>query len=302
MKPDLHNKPRIPQGWLRALLFSIFYFTLVAVTGLLLKQVQQQPVAGNDTTTVAAGTPYLMFIVQAIISIAAVWIFRKLIDRRSFESIGFSIDKNGMHAGTGFFMGVLLLCTGTSILYFSKNLVWTDISFNGNDLFISLGLMVIIAFYEEIVFRGYILNNLLQSANKWLALLISAIIFALAHTTNPFFSVIGASNIFLAGILLGLNYIYTKNLWFGIMLHFTWNFVQGPILGYEVSGMNLQSLFQHQVQGSILLTGGKFGFEGSLVATLLCILAAAALVWVYEKKYTSSPADKKPDTTVSNQA
>ena len=206
-------------------------------------------------------------------------------DRRSFESMGFGMVNNGAHAGAGFFLGVFLLCTGTCVLFFTKNLLWTDIGFNGNDLFISFGLMVIVAFYEEIVFRGYVLNNLLESFNKWIALIVSALLFAVAHLANPNFSLVAAFNILLAGILLGLNYIYTKNLWFAIMLHFSWNFFQGPILGYEVSGMPLKSLLLHDTQGSELLTGGKFGFEGSLVATVLQLAAIASLVWVYEKQY-----------------
>jgi len=290
MKPERHNKPLVPYGWLRVILFVAFYFALLLVAGFILAYVQKKSPATTDKNTAAGSISYLLFIVNAVVSVAAVWLFRKIIDRRSFESMGFSMDKNGAHAGTGFFLGIFLLCAGTCILYFSKNLQWTDISFNGNDLFISFGLMVIVAFYEEIVFRGYILNNLLESVNKWLALIISAFIFTLAHISNPDFSIVGAVNILLAGILLGLNYIYTRNLWFSIMLHFTWNFFQGPILGYEVSGMPLKSLLQHVIQGSELVTGGKFGFEGSLVATLLYILAISAFIWVYEKKYALSPS------------
>ena len=145
--------------------------------------------------------------------------------------------------------------------------------------------MLIVAFYEEVVFRGYILNNLLASVNKWLALLITAILFALAHSANPDFSIIPAINIFLAGILLGINYIYTKNLWFAIMLHFSWNFFQGPILGYKVSGLNMQSLLERELQGNVFFTGGNFGFEGSILATLLYTAACITLVCVYEKKY-----------------
>jgi uncharacterized protein len=295
MKPELNNKPLVPYGWLRVILFVAFYFALLLIAGFILVYVQKKSPATTDKNIATGSISYLLFIVNAVVSVAAVWLFRKIIDRRSFESMGFSIDKNGAHAGTGFFLGIFLLCAGTCILYFSKNLQWTDISFNGNDLFISFGLMVIVAFYEEIVFRGYILNNLLESVNKWLALIISAFIFTLAHISNPGFSIVGAVNILLAGILLGLNYIYTRNLWFSIMLHFTWNFFQGPILGYEVSGMPLKSLLQHVIQGSELVTGGKFGFEGSLVATLLYILAIGAFIWVYEKKYALSPS---PQTDV----
>ena len=163
--------------------------------------------AGNTATT---GFNYLVFVVAAIVSMALVWLFTTFIDRRSFNSIGFGFTDSGMHAGTGFFTGIFLVCAGAVILYFTKHLQWTGISFNGQDLFISFGLMAIVAIYEETVFRGYILNNLLQSVNKWLALFISAFIFALAHIANPGVTTTGGINILLAGLLLGTNYIYTK--------------------------------------------------------------------------------------------
>ncbi len=285
MKPNLHNKPVVQQGWLRVLLFCVFYFSLLLGAGFIWFLLHKTTAAGDEKSAGLAETPYLLFIADAAITIGSVWLFRKLIDRRSFESIGFAIDKNGLHAGTGFFLGIFLLCVGSCILYFSKHLAWTNITFNGNDLFIGLGLMLIISFYEEIAFRGYILNNLLESLPKWPALLISALVFALAHASNPSFSIVAAVNILLAGILLGLNYIYTRNLWFSICFHFTWNFFQGSVLGYEVSGLRLQSLLEHDVSGSDLLTGGKFGFEGSLLATALYLPAIAALAWVYQKKY-----------------
>ena len=289
MKPEHNNKPLIPYGWLRVLIFILLYIGVLVAAGVILVLLQRKApvVPGKSETT--SGFFYLSFIINAVISAAMVWLFRKIVDRRSFESMGFTIDKNGAHAGAGFFLGIFLLCAGTCILFFTKNLQWTDINFNGNDLFISFGLMVIVALYEELVFRGYILNNLLESLGKWPALAISAVIFALAHLANPNFSVVAAINILLAGVLLGLNYIYTKNLWFAIMLHFTWNFFQGPILGYDVSGIPLKSLFEHETVGSELLTGGKFGFEGSLIATILQVLAIAVFVWVYENKYKPLP-------------
>ncbi len=286
MKPQHNNKPLVPYGWLRALLFVALYMALLVVAGLLLSNFHKKSTdAANQAPAAKEGISYLLFITNAIVSFAAVWLFRQFVDRRSFESMGFSFSKNGEHAGTGFFLGIFLLCMGSCIIFFTKNLVWTDVDFNGNDLFISFGLMVIVALYEEVVFRGYILNNLLQSFNKWVALLLSALVFTLAHITNPSIGVVGAINILLAGLLLGLNYIYTRNLWFSIMLHFTWNFFQGPLLGYEVSGMPLKSLLTHEVHGSELITGGAFGFEGSLVATVLYIVAIAGLAWAYRTKY-----------------
>lgn len=308
MKPQPNNKPLIPLGWLRALLFVAFYLVLLVVAGLLVSyfQIKSTPAAKPaavpaEPGVAPAGMFYLLFIINAIVSFAAVWLFRTFVDRRSFTSMGFAFDKNGAHAGTGFFLGIFLLCAGSCILFFTKNLAWTDIQFDGNDLFISFGLMVIVAFYEEIVFRGYILNNLLSSLNQWIALAVSALVFALAHITNPGIGVAGAVNILLAGILLGLNYMYTRNLWFSIKLHFSWNFFQGPILGYEVSGMPLKSLLRHQLAGSELLTGGTFGFEGSIVATILYLLAIGGLLWVYQKKYAAQniSASDHPQTALT---
>jgi uncharacterized protein len=291
MKPELHKKPLIPFGWLRALLFLVLCMVAIVLTGTVLKLLQLSINSQAAKTVTTQGPDYLLIISSALISVIMVWLFRKLVDRRSFESLGFSMDKNGMHAGTGFFLGIFLVCAGACLLYFSKNLQWTGINFNGNDLFISFGLMLIVAFYEELMLRGYILNNLMESVSRWPALMISALVFALLHAANPDFSVVGAINILLAGLLLGINYIYTKNLWFGILLHFSWNFFQGPLLGFEVSGLQLQSLLQHDIQGSELLTGGKFGLEGSLVATVLLSLAIVILAWVYEKKYVPATTD-----------
>jgi uncharacterized protein len=282
LEPYNNKKPVIAQGWLRAVIFIIFYLAILLVAGFIM---QKSGGTADTKNTADLRLLYLPFIINAVLSVVIVWAFRKIIDRQSLFSLGFDFNKYGAHAAVGFFLGILLLCTGTLILYFTKNLQWVDINFNGNDLFISFGLMIIVALYEEVVFRGYILNNLLVSVNKWVALFISAALFALAHSANPDFSILAAVNIFLAGILLGVNYIYTKNLWFAVMLHFSWNFFQGPILGYEVSGLNLQSLLQHEIHGSELLTGGKFGFEGSLLAAILYIVAIAALVWIYHKKY-----------------
>jgi uncharacterized protein len=294
MEPYSNKKPVIEQGWLRALIFIIIYFGILVVVGIVVVSIllPQEGAWWGKSRPNATPDPrlqYVPFIINAVLSVLIVWLFRKLIDRQSFSSLGLSFEKSGAHAGVGFFMGILILCVGTLILYFTKNLQWVDINFNANDLFISLGLMIIVALYEEIVFRGYILNNLLHSVSKWPALLISAFIFALAHSANPDFSILAAINIFLAGILLGINYIYTKNIWFAVMLHFSWNFFQGPVLGYEVSGMNLQSLLQHQVYGNVLFTGGKFGFEGSLPATLLYVMAIIALAWVYNLTLVPSP-------------
>ncbi len=92
-------------------------------------------------------------------------------------------------------------------------------------------------------------------------------------------------NIFLVGILLGINYTYTRNLWFSICFHIGWNFLQGPLLGFRVSGLAFRSLLQPEFRGDEILTGGAFGLEGSVFNLAITLSGVLLLYWIYEVKY-----------------
>jgi len=185
-------------------------------------------------------------------------------------------------------MGPAILGISSLGLLLSGHLAWTDISIDPQSLFISLGLLVLIAFSEELVFRGYVLGNLLESLpNKWVALAISAILFAIFHLSNPGMHSLAFANLFLAGLLLGVNYIYTRNLWFSMLFHLSWNFFQGPLLGFNVSGLHLPSLLQAETKGDLMITGGDFGLEGSMLNTAVSLTAFLVLARAFEWKYRS---------------
>jgi membrane protease YdiL (CAAX protease family) len=117
----------------------------------------------------------------------------------------------------------------------------------------------------------------MQSMPPAIGLMISAFLFALVHLNNPGIGILPLVNLFAAGLMLGINYIYTQNLWFGIFLHFGWNFLQGPILGYPVSGISVSSIVQQSATGPSFITGGSFGFEGSAIGLVLIL---AVTFWV----------------------
>ena len=276
-------KPLLKQGWARALFFVISFTTL---TILAIRAANWLSGNANTVKQEEQGKYLLIYIsISVLVSILTVYGFRKLVDKQTLTSLGLGLKNNLSHAAVGLFLGIFLLGAGSLILVFNHNLQWTDIVFDARQLFIGFGIMFLVAFSEELVFRGYILNNLMLSTNKWIALMISAVLFALFHINNPGVTPVAILNVFFAGLLLGINYIYTKNLWFGILFHFSWNFYQGSILGYKVSGANLQSLLEQQLYGSSLLTGGPFGFEGSVIDGALSIIAIVLLAWVYEKTY-----------------
>lgn len=286
-----NTSPVIKQGWLRAVIFMLVFFgvALLAtfITGLLFASGPQAP--ATKEAPAAAATPFSLFI-TAIIAIALTIVFRKFIDRQPVITFGFHWRPYEHDAYTGFCLGPALLGAGTLLLFAMNKLEWNDVTFVASDIFIALVLMGIIALAEEMVFRGYILSNLMDSMNKWKALGISAVFFAMAHGSNPGITPVAVVNLLLGGMLLGINYIYTRNLWFAVLFHFSWNFFQGPVLGYEVSGLPLQSILQPELKGPWWVTGGSFGFEGSLVATCFFILALLLLYTAYENKYGNQVA------------
>ncbi|MFY7860715.1 MAG: CPBP family intramembrane glutamic endopeptidase, partial [Chitinophagales bacterium] len=150
----------------------------------------------------------------------------------------------------------------------------------------AIGMAVSSSFIEEILIRGIIFRILEEWLGSWIALLISALIFGFMHIGNDGASAFVAIAIAVeAGILLGAAFIYSRNLWLPIAIHFSWNFVQGGIYGARVSGFKLsESLVNAEIAGNELITGGLFGPEGSIQAMILCTLAGVILLYFAHKK------------------
>ncbi|WP_164735516.1 CPBP family intramembrane glutamic endopeptidase [Pseudoflavitalea rhizosphaerae] len=276
----MERLPAIPNGWVRVTVFLLSYIFCVILLGVLLATMV---ITGRVNLQLTPATMLQLVAITSLVSLFLVTVFRIYVDRRSIQSLGLApFSKDGW---VGLLLSIALLGCGSLLLYANGNLHWTDYSFDPYYFFTGLGLMVLVAFSEELVFRGYILGNLLEvSKNKWNALAISAVLFALVHMSNAGISFIAILNLLLAGLLLGLNCVYTKNLWFSIFFHFGWNFLQGPVLGYGVSGLGLPGVLQVELSGNPLLTGDKFGFEGSLMATFLLLTAILLLYLAFEKR------------------
>ena len=144
-------------------------------------------------------------------------------------------------------------------------------------------LFLAVAFSEELLFRGYLFQRLCQGIGPWPAQLLVAILFAAVHWSNP--GMAGATrawaslDLVLAGILLGLCYLRTRSLALPIGLHLGWNWAQGVLLGFGVSGMPSAGWWTPVFHGGTAwLTGGRFGLEASLPCALVAAAACLALV------------------------
>lgn len=255
-KMDATLKPVIKQGWIRAALYVIGVSLIVYAFQIFGNEIMNQFGVGTEKGATSILNFGILYALMGLAILVFTWIMRKFIDRKSFMSLGFAWKGYSNEAGLGFFGALTILGVGSLILVATGYISFISASLNINPLLLEIAIMIVVAFVEELLFRGYLLNNLLQSVNKWVALGISSILFAFFHEANPDVTVFAIVNIVLAGILLGLNYIFTKNLWFGICFHFAWNYFQGPVLGYDVSGLKLTSVVQQTVTGPEVWTGG----------------------------------------------
>lgn len=136
---------------------------------------------------------------------------------------------------------------------------------------------------EEILMRSLLLSGLVLAlrGRRALAVLLSAIAFGCIHLSNPgatFLSVLGNG---LGGVIYGMAFLFAGSLWLAIGLHFAWNFVQGPLLGFPVSGMAAGGLQQLQDLGPAWLSGGAYGPEAGLVGIAFrFVIIAGVLLWL----------------------
>src|SRR5438477_10548127 len=143
----------IKPGWLRAAIFMVVFFGCAVLAGWAVSFVTN-PTSGPLKGLSALNSTIISLFVISIIAIVLTAIFCRFIDRRPVNSLGLTWPHFQYHAVTGFCLGIALLGTGSLILFFTKNLQWTNAALNADDLFIAAVLMLMIAISEEIVFRG----------------------------------------------------------------------------------------------------------------------------------------------------
>ncbi|MFD8008397.1 CPBP family intramembrane glutamic endopeptidase [Streptomyces mirabilis] len=125
---------------------------------------------------------------------------------------------------------------------------------------------------EEVMFRGFALQALEQRLGSRAAIVITGLFFGVAHLGAPGAGVWSALAIALeAGVMLGVAFLWRRNIWFVAGLHFAWNTAE-QLLGIPVSGHTPKGLFTVDTHGSALLSGGTFGLEAAIVPVLIGVL------------------------------
>jgi hypothetical protein len=261
--------------------------------------------AGNDPMAVLRN-PWLrsVFIPAATFTgiFLATLIGGRWLDRRNFTDFGLYFSKTwlldflfGLFLGA-FLMGLIFLFGWlTGNVRIAK--FFQSYSESGKFLpgFIqSIIFYLFVGFYEEILSRGYHLINLAEGLNGKkvgkrgaliLALAVSSVVFGLLHMNNPNATWVSTLNISLAGIFLGLGMVLTGRLAIPIGLHITWNFFQGNVFGFPVSGTRMgATLIAAESIGPVWLMGGRFGPEAGLIGLAAMVVGSVLIVlWVRKK-------------------
>ena len=212
------------------------------------------------------------------------WVLMRFVDKEPFINLGFSLKGKINDIILGMTLGLLLMAVGYTILILLGEIKFIGFNYDLKNIILLFLLFIAVSIAEETYVRGYVLKNLLQSFNPIISLIISSAIFSLLHFFNPNVNYIALTELFIAGILLGISYVYTKNLWFPIALHLSWNFFQ-VMFGFNVSGMDTYSLIEFEIIENNNINGGDFGFEGSYLSILFSLIMMYFL-WKYYKKFT----------------
>lgn len=223
---------------------------------------------------------------EAVCFIAALivaWVLYRYLKHEPVMNIGFVRPSAGWHLFSGFLVALFIFGAGFGLSVAAGWIKIEAVIATTRGVILSFIFYTFVAFFEELLCRGLILGQLISCTNKYLALAISAVIFSMAHFFNPNVSAISLINIFLAGIILGSVYIFTRSLWFGISLHLFWNFFQDQ-LGFAVSGTSFAPALELSEPGNKILTGGDFGFEGSIISTIMLAIAITVILAVYIQK------------------
>ena len=267
-----------PALWLRILRNPltriVLFIAMVFVIGKAMHWLLPYKALKPDAAMAVTGAELWLRALRSVVPMAlAYWVLVRLVEGRRVSEL--APRKLLTHSAAGWLVGmaVLLLAAGAMAVFGAYRIQ----GFNGGAYL--LGPLVVLGLLpgitEEIVARGILFRVVEDGLGTWIALVFSALLFGAGHLANPNATLWSSAAIAIeAGLLLGMAYAWTRSLWFCMGLHAAWNFTQGPLLGIPVSGFDVDSLLTSTTQGPVLLSGGEFGAEASILTVIICVTIA----------------------------
>ncbi len=278
------NKQRLRAGWRLLAHFCILAASLVAFG-----------VIGAPLFFWAERSGSSILLINTLVALGgitlSVIITRRFVDKRPFTKLGLRVNSNAIKdllfgfAITAAMMGLIYLIEWTLGWLTFDGFAW-EFQSPGRvvrEVLLMLAVYILVGWQEELVSRGYWLQNIEEGLNLDWAVFISSLFFSVAHYGNPGFDWAPLLGLLISGYFLAYAYIRTRSLWLPIGLHIGWNFFEGTIFGFQVSGTESYRLILQSVSGPTLWTGGAFGPEAGLVLIPGLLFGFVAIWW-----YTSS--------------
>jgi len=298
----INKKNQLRSGWKIATVFSSFYvgtmiLSIIFLVIYIIINVMTNNVGSNGlisfinnmegvASNISTSLGFTSALLQCLSMIFFVTLFWKVYDKKPIREMGMvNIKKGYRDLIKGLIFGVvsliivfiLLLALGqvTLINPFSK----PNFSYS---LLTGLIIFIFVGINEEMFARGYCMSVLNQTGNKYVVVIVSALIFALMHSLNKGITLLSYLNLFLFGMLTAYMFIKSKNLWLPIGFHITWNFFEGNVFGFLVSGERAAGIYNLNVPAYNIINGGEFGPEGGIVVTFI-VLVGFIYLWKFYK-------------------
>lgn len=279
-----NNYGRLRSGWRFCIFLVLFILSIAFVQIAVSSLLRKLPIGYSKGS-------FLNLSVESFISLAtaigAGWFCQKYLEGLPFRTLGIWFTKNWFKdLFLGLLLGALAVSFAVSIaaafggLRFSVNN-----SVGSSAIFLTLGVSFVVfalaAAFEEVLFRGYMLQTFSRAGLAWFAIALTSVFFGFVHLGNPGANIISTANTILAGVLFSVAYLKTRTLWLVFGLHFIWNWMQGAFYGIEVSGLTDITTAPFLVEfdrGPVWLTGENYGIEGGIACTI-SLIVFTILIW-----------------------
>ena len=286
------DQARLRTGW-RLLIQTIFLVTLLGCFGIPLVTLVFifDPSLISTVSLINPETMLLYVLVEFFAITISVYLAVRFLDKRPFESLGLTLS---MQTVFDVVAGVAIAFVQIGFIYVAMlGLGW--LRFEGfawefdpipvviTNVLIFFAAFIFVGWNEELLSRGYHLQSIARGLNLFWGVVLSSAAFGLLHLRNPNANWVSAAGIFFAGVYLAYGYLRTKQLWLSIGLHIGWNFFEGVVFGFPVSGLDIYALARIKVEGPEIWTGGAFGPEAGLIV-LPALLVGMGLIYLYTLK------------------
>jgi uncharacterized protein len=276
------DEPRLRAGW-RLAIQTLLMIIVAIILQLAFEFIFPPSKNGNANL-------FISQIIELVIFASSIYIARRFLDKRTFVSLGLQINKQ---AAADILAGIAITFVIMGLIYFAEvaagwltfeSFAWQNESAASviTGVLTFFAVFVFVGWNEELLSRGYHLQTLASGTNLFWGVVISSSVFGLAHLGNPNATWVSAAGIFFAGLFLAYGYLRTGQLWLSIGLHIGWNFFEGVIFGFPVSGLDIYRLIRHQIQGPEIWTGGAFGPEAGLIV-LPALAVGSVLIYFYTR-------------------